>query len=410
MRRASRARLLAVVGARPNFMKMAPILRALGAAREKAGLETTLVHTGQHYDDQLSGAFFRELRIPKPSVNLEVGSGSHARQTAEVMLRLEPLIAKARPAMTLVVGDVNSTLGAALAAAKLGIPVAHVEAGLRSFDRRMPEEANRVLTDALSDLLFVSEPSGVTNLRREGVPSDRIHLVGNVMIDTLLEFRKRAAARPILRNHGLERRRFVLVTLHRPENVDAPASLRVIVEALRAIADETTVVFPIHPRTRASLRAFGLEALVRGSPRLEILEPLGYLDFVSLLDRAALVLTDSGGVQEEAAILGVACLTRRDSTERPITLRGGANRLVPADSSRIFAETQALLRGTRLIRPLKYALWDGRAAERIAAILIDRLGLRSAPRTVASRPGAGARTAGVARRGAVAPSRTRKGA
>lgn len=359
-------------------MKVAPILQA---ARRVRGLQTTLVHTGQHYDESLSGAFFRELRIVRPAVNLGVGSGSHAQQTAEVMRRIEPVIAARKPHLVLVVGDVNSTLAAALAATKLGVPVAHVEAGLRSFDRRMPEETNRILTDAISDHLFVSEPSGVTNLRREGAPHERIHLVGNVMIDTLLRFRKRAAALATPRRLGLENRGYVLATLHRPENVDTREALRIVIDALVAIARTVPVVFPIHPRTRARIDALGLGSAVRRAMGLRLLAPLGYLDFVSLLDAAALALTDSGGVQEEAAILGTPCLTRRDSTERPLTLQGGANRLVAASAPAIVAEARAILTGKRRAKTLSYALWDGHAAERIVSVLAAKLlGHRAAAR------------------------------
>jgi UDP-N-acetylglucosamine 2-epimerase (non-hydrolysing) len=362
----AKTKILAVVGARPNFMKIAPILRA---AKRSRALAATLVHTGQHYDESLSGAFFRELRIDPPAENLGVGSGSHAQQTAEVMRRIEPVIADRRPDLVLVVGDVNSTLAAALTAVKLGVRVAHVEAGLRSFDRRMPEEINRILVDSISDFAFVSEPSGVANLRREGVPRERVHLVGNVMIDTLLALRKQAAERSARERYGLERRAFVLATLHRPENVDTRGALRVVVEALAAVARLAPVVFPVHPRTRRRIESLGLARAVRAARGLRLEEPLGYLDFVSLLDDAALVVTDSGGVQEEAAILGTPCLTRRDSTERPLTLRGGANRLVAADVRAIVREARAVLSGERRPRPLRHPLWDGAAAERIVAVL-----------------------------------------
>ncbi len=360
-------KLINVCGARPNFMKIAPLMRAY---RAHPGIAPLLVHTGQHYDEKMSRLFFDELEIPRPDINLEVGSGSHARQTAAILERFEPVLLEHRPDAVLVVGDVNSTVACALAAAKLGAAVFHVEAGLRSFDRRMPEEINRVLTDAISDLLFVSEPSGLENLRREGIPEHRIHFVGNVMIDTLERCRERAAASGILEALGLEPGNYAVLTLHRPSNVDDPAVLAGLVGALEEIQRDLPVAFPIHPRTRKSLACAGLENRIKAMSGLRLLDPLGYLDFLRLMSEAAVVLTDSGGIQEETTILGVPCLTLRDSTERPVTIAEGTNRLVGMDPDRLLAGYREARRQGRRSgrRPEK---WDGRAAERIAAVLAD---------------------------------------
>jgi UDP-N-acetylglucosamine 2-epimerase (non-hydrolysing) len=356
-------RIIAVAGARPNFMKIAPLMWEVG---RRSDVEAFLVHTGQHYDERMSKLFFEELKIPRPDVDLGVGSGSHAAQTAEVMKRFEPVVIEQRPDVVVVVGDVNSTLACALTAVKLGVPVAHVEAGLRSFDRSMPEEINRVLTDAISHWLFVTEPSGVVNLRREGAPDDRIFLVGNVMIDTLLACRELCQRSPILENLKLSGRPYGVLTLHRPANVDDPKVLTGIVGAIERVQCELPIVFPVHPRTRRALADFNLAPL----PGLIIVEPLGYLDFMKLLSEARLVLTDSGGIQEETTVLGVPCLTLRNNTERPITLEQGTNRLVGLDRDRIVAEARRVLsqphQGGRIPD-----LWDGRAASRIVDLLTD---------------------------------------
>lgn len=354
-------KLLTVAGARPNFMKVAPLMWELG---RRPGVEARLVHTGQHYDERMSRLFFEELKIPRPDVDLGVGSGSHAQQTAEVMRRFEPVVVDWRPDAVVVVGDVNSTIACALVAAKLEIPVAHVEAGLRSFDRSMPEEINRVLTDAIGRWLFVSEPSGVENLRREGVAEDRIHLVGNVMIDTLLACRELARRSAILSDLGVEPRGYAVLTLHRPANVDRPEVLGGLLGAVGRIAEELPVVFPVHPRTRKALEGRPLP----GGGRLKLVEPLGYLDFMRLVSEARLVLTDSGGVQEETTVLGVPCLTLRENTERPITIERGTNRLVGLDPARIVG---AGLEALAAPAPGAVAppLWDGRAAARIVEIL-----------------------------------------
>jgi UDP-N-acetylglucosamine 2-epimerase (non-hydrolysing) len=316
-------RIIAVADARPNFMKIAPLMWEIG---RRADIDSYLVHTGQHYDERMSRLFFEELKIPCPDIDLGVGSGSHAFQTAEVMRRFEPVVLEHEPD-AVVVGDVNSTIACALTAVKLGVPVAHVEAGLRSFDRSMPEEINRVLTDAIGHWLFVTEPSGVANLRREGVPEDRIFLVGNVMIDMLLACRELSRRSAILEDLRLTGRPYGVLTLHRPANVDDPGVLGGVLAAIGRLQRELPIVFPIHPRTRKALEGRNLAAI----PGLIVIEPLGYLDFMKLVSEARLVLTDSGGIQEEMTVLGVPCLTLRNNTERPITIEQGTNTLVGLD-------------------------------------------------------------------------------
>ncbi len=357
--------ILAVAGARPNFMKIAPLMWEL---RRRPGVRSFLVHTGQHYDERMSKLFFEELHIPRPDVDLGVGSGSHAAQTAEVMKRFEPVVLQQRPDAVLVVGDVNSTLACALTAVKLGVPVAHVEAGLRSFDRSMPEEINRVLTDAISDWLFVTERSGVENLRREGVAEERVFLVGNVMIDTLLACRRRCEESPVLERLGLAGRPFGVLTLHRPANVDDPETFGRLFGAVERLQRELPIVFPVHPRTRGALEATAAKSL----PNLILTEPLGYLDFLKLLAYARLVLTDSGGIQEETTVLGVPCLTLRNNTERPITVEEGTNRLVGLEPARIIGAALEVLGQPPQPGRVPY-LWDGNAAVRI----VDRLLLPS---------------------------------
>jgi UDP-N-acetylglucosamine 2-epimerase (non-hydrolysing) len=432
-------RLLSVVGARPNFMKIAPIVAELKRDRiekdriekdrpekdlsEKDDLkklpaiEHCLVHSGQHYDELLSGNFFADLGLPQPDVNLQVGSGTHAAQTAEIMKRIEPVLLDYKPQMVLVVGDVNSTLAAALTAVKLGIGVAHIEAGLRSFDMTMPEEINRKLTDAVSSLFFVTEQSGVENLKREGVAPEKIFLVGNVMIDSLLQHRELASRSPLLdrlgmRELGLRKndlrkddlkknssscRPYGVLTLHRPSNVDDPETLGGILRAVSALAADLPVFFPVHPRTRKNIESFGLlhylassagtsstgtsstgTSSTRKSPAggnhagIVPLDPLGYLDFLSLNDRARIVLTDSGGIQEETTVLGVPCLTLRENTERPATVEHGSNQIVGVDSDRILAAARSIL--SNPARPSRRPpLWDGKAAPRIVAILREHL-------------------------------------
>jgi UDP-N-acetylglucosamine 2-epimerase (non-hydrolysing) len=352
-----------VVGARPNFMKIAPVVEAL----REAGVSQYLVHTGQHYDEKMSRLFFEELAIPTPDLNLEVGSGSQAMQTAEVMRRFEPVLLEVKPDVVVVVGDVNSTMACALVATKLGVPVAHIEAGLRSFDRSMPEEINRIVTDGISDLLFVSEMSGMKNLCNEGVSSDRVHFVGNVMIDTLLRHQAAAERSDIRTRLGLATERYALVTLHRPSNVDNPEKLRGLFRALETLSRDLTVVFPMHPRTRKNAMEAGLESEL-GS--LTTTDPLGYLDFLHLMSRAAVVITDSGGIQEETTVLGVPCLTVRENTERPATISEGTNCLVGTDPDAMLRAAGQALCGPRLAGRSP-ALWDGKAAERIVAILME---------------------------------------
>ena len=327
-----------------------------------------LVHTGQHYDGKMSQLFFEDLGIPSPQVNLEVGSASHARQTALIMERFEPVLLEHLPDAVLVVGDVNSTIACSLVSVKLGIPVFHVEAGLRSFDRSMPEEINRVVTDSISDLLFVSEPSGIENLRREGIPDERIHFVGNVMIDTLETCRTRAAASPILERLGVRKEEYALVTLHRPASVDDPKTLGPLLEALAEIQKELVIIFPVHPRTRKMIESHGFGAKIESMKQLRMIEPQGYLDFLKLIENARVVLTDSGGIQEETTILGIPCLTLRVNTERPVTISQGTNQLVGLDPTRILGAYHSLQSGqhSSAKRPEK---WDGHAAERIAAII-----------------------------------------
>src|SRR5580692_1999487 len=348
--------ILHVVGARPNFMKAAPVMRALD---KWPNLQQTLVHTGQHYDKNLSEVFFSQLGMPEPDVNLEVGSGSHAWQTAEVMTRFEPVVLERKPDVVVVYGDVNSTVAAALVCSKLLIRVAHVEAGLRSFDRTMPEEINRIVTDRLADLLFTPSEDGDINLKNEGVAAEKIHRVGNVMIDSLVQLLP--AAMQVPRN-GLPER-YALVTLHRPSNVDDSARLRSILKSLLEVNEQLEVVFPVHPRTRQRIEQFGIDI-----GKLHLLDPLPYLEFLSLQNRAAVVITDSGGIQEETTYLGVPCLTLRANTERPVTVSMGTNILVGQDLNLLNSELARILEGKAKKGSIP-PLWDGHAGERIAEVL-----------------------------------------
>ncbi len=366
--------VLCVVGARPNFMKMAPILRALAA--HEPPIPTLLVHTGQHYDEQMSDQLFRDLKLPRPDINLEVGSGSHAVQTAEVMRRFEPLLDEHRPSCVIVVGDVNSTLACTLVAVKKHVPVVHVEAGLRSGDRLMPEEINRVLTDQVADRLYTTERSAADNLAREGVSAERVCFAGNVMIDSLLSSRE-AARDPgqTLAAHGLDpallAQGYGVVTMHRPSNVDDPATLEALLRTLDEVAQKLPLVFALHPRTRGNIERFGLGALL-DARRTALLPPQGYLEMLGLMGRATLMLTDSGGLQEESTALGVPCLTLRENTERPITVEQGTNTLVGRDRGAILQGVEQVLAGQGK-RGRVPELWDGHAAERIAADLWEWL-------------------------------------
>jgi len=361
-------KIIYVAGARPNFVKMASILRACKKALD---IESLLVHTGQHYTENMSKTFFEELDIPIPDINLEVGSSSHAQQTAEIMKRFEPVVLKHNPDAVLVVGDVNSTVACALVAAKLGVKIVHVEAGLRSFDRTMPEEINRILTDAISDILFVTEPSGLANLKREGIDGTKVHFVGNVMIDTLEFCREKTVNSRILDDLNLHTTEYAVVTLHRPSNVDQRDALSRILDGLAEIQKEIKVVFPIHPRTKKNLTSNGMMKKLDDLPNVLITEPLGYLDFLKLMAESKLVITDSGGIQEETTILGIPCLTIRENTERPITVTEGTNILVGTDTNRILNGYRESLNGVRPLTRPKF--WDGGASERIVRILVDLL-------------------------------------
>jgi UDP-N-acetylglucosamine 2-epimerase (non-hydrolysing) len=352
--------VLYVVGARPNYPKVAPLLWS--ADREKR--RHVLVHTGQHYDHKMSKSFFTDLGMPEPDHYLGVGSGTHAEQTARVMLAFEQVLLKERPDMTVVVGDVNSTLACALTAAKLCLPVAHLEAGLRSFDRTMPEEVNRILTDQVADLLLTPSADGDENLAREGVPAERVHRVGNIMIDSLLRSLPKARATGALECHGVKRGGYALVTLHRPSNVDDPRVFGGILDVLAELSRRLPVIFPIHPRSSRRLEELGLKPRIEAAKDLRLTPPLGYLEFIALTDGARLILTDSGGIQEESTVLGVPCLTLRMTTERPVTVSEGTNQVIGVDPQRIRAAVDAVL-AAPAPGPKAPALWDGNTAARV---------------------------------------------
>ena len=366
-----------IVGARPNFMKAAPLIRAL---EERAPeIKSLLVHTGQHYDYEMSKAFFEDLDMPDPDIYLGVGSGSHAEQTAKIMISLEKEIFDNRPDLIVVFGDVNSTLAASVVASKLMVPVAHVEAGLRSFDRTMPEEINRIVTDILSDLLFTTERDAIENLRREGIPNEKIHFTGNVMIDTLLTFADKARKSDITERLGLSDRNYAVLTLHRPSNVDVPEVFNGILEALAEVSKNIPVVFPVHPRTKKRLAEFGFLdkfSSVFKTPPAErgilLIDPVKYTEFLALEMKSLFVLTDSGGIQEETTFLGVPCLTLRNNTERPVTLEVGTNILVGTDPHRIIEESAKILRGEGKKGAIP-ELWDGKASHRIAKIIKTKM-------------------------------------
>jgi len=371
-------KIACVVGARPNFMKIAPILEAMRKYPQlqpiplnKGGQGVVLVHTGQHYDYEMSGVFFEDLNIPEPNIHLGVGSGSHAVQTAKIMIEFEKVVLECKPDLVLVVGDVNSTLACALVAAKENIPVAHVEAGIRSFDKSMPEEINRILTDAVSDYLFVPTEHGCANLRREGIPEEKIFLVGDVMIDTLLKYKDKAVTTPILENLGLQKGNYALMTMHRPHNVDIKENLIKILRAIQEIQSKIKIVFPMHPRTHRRIEEFQLSEKLSNMKNLIVIEPVGYLRFLNLMMNSKFVLTDSGGMQEETTVLNIPCLTLRENTERPETIDGGTNTLVGNDTQRIIEESFKILDGHGKTGTYP-ELWDGWASERIVEILNKR--------------------------------------
>lgn len=411
----STVKIFTVVGARPNFMKAAPIIAAiqghneglaLSSNQDRAGtsnliLRNVLVHTGQHYDEVMSDRFFADLNIPKPDVHLEVGSGSHAAQTAEIMKRFEEVLLRERPDLLVVVGDVNSTLACALVAAKISYGangtrpvIAHVEAGLRSFDRAMPEEINRILTDSIADLLFVTEESGLRNLREEGIPDEKVHFVGNTMIDSLLSFKEQAEKSEILGKLRLQKptdgtARYALLTLHRPSNVDQPATFLNILEGLGELSGSCPVIFPVHPRTRKKLTEFGFERFFTtedgawADGRIRLVEPLGYLDFLCLMAHAALVVTDSGGIQEETTCLGIPCVTVRENTERPITVKVGTNILAGTSKEGIRRAIRQQL-ASRTTGSVPEA-WDGQSAQRIVEVICRELEKKRSSVTVLAR-------------------------
>jgi len=361
-------KIICVCGARPNFMKIAPLMRAF---KENGDFQTLLVHTGQHYDKKMSHLFFDELNIPKPDINLEVGSGSHAVQTAEIMKSFEPVVMDFKPDYCLVVGDVNSTIACGLVTVKLGVKLIHVEAGLRSFDMEMPEEINRILTDRISDLLFVTEQSGLDNLKNEGVADEKVRLVGNVMIDTLLANKEKAEQSDILEKLNLGKQGYAVITLHRPSNVDDMANLSQIIAAFEVIEQDLKLVFPIHPRTRNNIKDTEIGRRIESMANLILLDPVGYLDFLKLMANAAVVITDSGGIQEETTIIGVPCMTLRENTERPVTISEGTNRLVHITTEDILRKYNEIKANDFDVSGRIPKFWDGNAAKRIADILSE---------------------------------------
>jgi len=364
-------KVLNVAGARPNFMKVAPIVAAMKLRH--AEFQPALVHTGQHYDAMMSDAFFRDLDIPEPNLYLGVGSGTHAAQTAAIMQAFEPVIVKERPDWVIVVGDVNSTIACALVCAKLGVKVAHVEAGLRSRDRTMPEEINRVLTDQIADLLLTPSLDANENLRAEGIPKERIRFVGNIMIDSLLVNLDRAKGSTMRADLNLEHKNYAVLTLHRPSNVDEGISFERILSALEEIARRVPIVFPVHPRTRKMIDELGLAERIKRIEGLLVVDPVGYLDFLQLLSNSCLVLTDSGGIQEETTVLGVSCITLRENTERPITVEMGTNTIAGTDTTKIIAAANRALDNPPDKSKLRVPeLWDGRTADRILDALIEK--------------------------------------
>ncbi len=362
-------KIINVVGARPNFVKISPLIEEMNRFSQ---IEPIIVHTGQHYDYSMSKQFFQDLNIPDPDIHLEIGSGSHAIQTAKIMMGFEKVLLQEKPDLTLVVGDVNSTIACALVSVKLNIPVAHVEAGLRSGDRSMPEEINRILTDAISDYLFVTEESGINNLLHEGVPEKKMFFVGNVMIDTLLKYKRQAEETNVLKNLGLEGKDYCLLTLHRPGNVDSQDGLKNILGALDEIQREILVIFPVHPRTRTRIQGFEMQDWIDQMKGLRLIHPVSYLEFLGLMSKAQFVLTDSGGIQEETTVLGIPCLTLRENTERPITVDVGTNIVIGTDQKRIIEESKKLINGDKKQGAIP-EYWDGNTAKRIVEILLREI-------------------------------------
>lgn len=366
-------KIISVVGARPNFMKVAPIhkeFQKIKMLNEECKIEHLICHTGQHYDEKMSKVFFNDLELPKPDFYLGVGSGSHAVQTAKIMVEFEKILLKEKPDIIIVVGDVNSTIACSLTAVKLGIKVAHIEAGLRSFDRTMPEEINRILTDAISDYLFVTEKSGVENLKREGIPDSKIFFVGNVMIDSLVNYLPKAEKSDILKKLNIGKNNlgkgFILLTFHRPANVDSDEFLIKLIETINELSQHRKIIFPIHPRTKNNLEKLNIN--FDSNPDIIFTEPVGYIDFLALIKNANLIITDSGGIQEESTFLGVQCITVRDNTERPVTVEVGTNQLVGTNLDKVKDTALKALNGHKKIGVIP-ELWDGKAAERIVEIL-----------------------------------------
>jgi UDP-N-acetylglucosamine 2-epimerase (non-hydrolysing) len=360
-------KIVSIVGTRPNFIKLAALIGEI----KKHKIEHVLVHTGQHYDAEMSKLFFDELEIPKPDINLDVGSGDREEQIQEIIMRLKKVLLREKPDLVIVVGDVNSTVAGAEAAHELGIKVAHVEAGLRSFDNTMPEELNRIRTDEISDFLFTTEKSGNKNLLKEGISKDKIFFVGNVMIDTLLRHEEKAKQSKILEKLDLDKNNYVVLTLHRPSNVDTKEGFENILSILKKIQDKIKIVFPMHPRTKKSIRLLKLEDEIRNMKNLIITKPLGYLHFMNLMANSRLVLTDSGGIQEETTVLGISCITLRNTTERPVTVEQGTNLLVSTDTNKVIEEVLKVIGSKTKINRKIPEMWDGRAAERIIKILLE---------------------------------------
>jgi UDP-N-acetylglucosamine 2-epimerase (non-hydrolysing) len=359
-------KIIIVAGARPNFIKIAPLMKELAHKRKQ--FNCILVHTGQHYDFKMSEIFFQNLKIPKPEVYLNIGSGSHAVQTAKIMTAFERILLQERPDIVIVVGDVNSTLACSLVAAKLNIKIAHVEAGLRSFDRMMPEEINRIVTDSLSDFLFVSEKSGLKNLKKEGIHTEKVFFVGNIMIDTLLANRKVINKSGIVSKLDLIKKKYCVMTLHRPSNVDSKESLSEIIDILEIIAQQAQIVYPVHPRTLKMIKLHGFLRKLQRMKKLLMVEPLGYVDFMKLVKDSIFVLTDSGGIQEETTVLNIPCLTMRENTERPVTVEEGTNYLVGREQKKIVKHVYNIINGKAKTGSIP-ELWDGKTAKRISSIL-----------------------------------------